>query len=156
MKIARTLAHEVAHHVIATRGYIYERSEKYEPWNGVRDPDEEKMADRFASDILARMVRHWPYLLGKVLARMLSTLLYKAGLQDYWDQKYQAAASRQARAHSLNPENQDAGQCFRHAMEKLKTQSPSPLTDAEREWLMKKYSAKPLTATQKPFFSRKR
>ncbi len=145
LKLARTLAHEVGHHVIATRGYIYKPWEKYKPWAGVRDPYAEQMADVYASDVIKRMLRHWPYKLGKLLARMLSTVLYKAGIQDYWDGNYQAAASLQARAHSLNPENEDAGQCFRHAMEKLKTQSPSPLSPAEREWLTQKYNPSPLS-----------
>ena len=103
------------------------------------------MADAYASDVIERMLRHWPYKLGKLLARRLSNFLYQWGLADYWAGDYQAAASRQARAHSLDPENEDAGQCFRHAMEKLKTQSPSPLTAAEREWLAKKYNPTPMS-----------
>jgi len=145
LKVARTLAHEVGHHVIASRGYIYKPWEKYKPWSGVRDPYEEKMADAYASDVMERMLRGWPYRLGKLLARMLSAFLYKAGIQDYWDENYQAAASLEARAHSLNPENEDAGQCYRHAVEKLKTQTPSPLTGAEREWLAQRYKSSPLT-----------
>lgn len=145
LKLARTLAHEVGHHVIATRGYIYKPWEKYKPWDGVRDPYAEKMADAYASDVIERMLKHWPYKLGKLMARMLSTFLYKAGIQDYWDGNYQSAASLQARAHSLNLENEDAGQCFRHAMEKLKTQSPSPLSPAEREWLTQRYNPSPLS-----------
>ena len=78
------------------------------------------------------------------MARMLSAFLYKAGIQEYWDGNYQSSASLQARAETLNPENEDAGQCFRHAMEKLKTQSPSPLSDAEREWLMHRYNPTPM------------
>ncbi len=124
LKVARTLAHEVGHHVIATRGYIYKPWEKYKPWDGIRNPYEEKMADAYASDVMERMLK-W-------------------GLTDYWDGNYQSAASLEARAHSLNPENEDAGQCFRHAMEKLKTQDPSPLSPAEREWLIEKYNPMPM------------
>lgn len=145
LKVARTLTHEVGHHVIATRGYIYEPWEKYKPWNGIRNPYEEKMAEAYAFDVLERMLKRWPYKLGKLMARMISSFLYKAGIQDYWDGNYQLAASLQARAHSLNPENEDAGQCFRHAMEKLKTQSPSPLSPVEREWLTQKYNSNPLS-----------
>jgi predicted Zn-dependent protease with MMP-like domain len=152
LKVARTLAHEVAHHVIAARGYIYDSSEKYKSWKGVRDPAEEDMAHRYASDVVERMKSYWPYMVGNSLARMLSYSFYKAGLQDYWDENHKEAAARQAKPHSLNPQNEDAGQCFRHAIEKLKSQSPSPLSEAEREWLFKKYSPRPLNAGRKPYF----
>src|SRR5712692_2922210 len=49
LRVARTLAHEVGHHVMATRGYVYKPWEKYKPWNGVRDLYAEKMADAYAS-----------------------------------------------------------------------------------------------------------
>lgn len=156
LKIARTLAHEIGHHVIASRGYIYQPSEKYRPWNGIRNPEEETMVDRYASDITERMLRHPSYKLGKSLTRMLSSLLHSAGLKNYSKQNYQLAASMFARAHSLDLENEDAGQAYRHAMEKLKTQSTSKLTAAEKEWLTNKYSSKPLTATRKPYFTGKR
>jgi RHS repeat-associated protein len=146
--LARILAHEVGHHVISTRGYVYQPSEKYKPWDGVRDPFEETMADAYAADVMNRMIRRWRYKRGRFLARMLSTLLYRAGIQEYWDGNYQSAASLEFRAYALNPENEDAGQCYRHAMEKLKTQSPSPLSPSEREWLLHKYDPTPLhTAT---------
>jgi len=41
------------------------------------------------------------------------------------------------------------------AIEKLKTQNPSPLSEAEREWLLKKYSPKPLPSRRKPYFTSK-
>lgn len=154
LNLARTLAHEVAHHVIATRGYIYETREKYKAWDGVRNPYEEEMADAYAADVMERMLRHWRYKLGKSLARMLSTVLYKAGIQEYWDGNYQSAASLEFRAHTLNPENENAGQCYRHAMEKLKTQSPSPLTPSEREWLLQKYDPTPLHTASKKYTTR--
>lgn len=161
LEVASTLAHEVGHHVIATRGYIYKPWENYKPWDGVRNPYEEKMADSYASDVIERMLRHWPYKLGKLMARMASNFLYQWGLADYWDGDYQAAASRQARAHSLNLENESAGQCFRHAMEKLKAQSPSPLSPEEMEWLTKKYNPTPMSTgslllTKKDIASNKR
>lgn len=89
------------------------------------------------------------------MARMLSTFLYKAGIQDYWDGNYQSAASLQFRAHRLNLENEDAGQCYRHAMEKLKNQSPSPLTDAEREWLTQRYDPTPLSPSRRVLLTKK-
>jgi hypothetical protein len=156
LKIADTLAHELGHHLVATRGYVYRSSEKYRPYNGVRNPHEEDIADRYAADITKRMLKRPRYRIGKLMSRVLSNLLYRAGLQNYWKENYQAAASMLARAHSLNLENEDAGQAYRHAMEKLKTQTPSRLSEAEKHWLFKKYSSKALTATRKPYFSSER
>ena len=48
LKLARTLIHEVGHHVIATRGYIYKPWEKYKPWNGIR-----KTADESTGKLVA-------------------------------------------------------------------------------------------------------
>ncbi len=93
LKLARTLAHEVGHHVIATRGYIYDRSEKYKSWNGVRNPVEEDIVNRYASDVIERMKKYWSYKVAELLTQMVSNRLYKAGLQDYWDENYKAAAS---------------------------------------------------------------
>ena len=143
---ASKLAHEVGHHVIATRGYIHKPWEKYKPWNGTVDPYAKKMADAYASDVINKMLRSWRYKFAKLLARMLSTFLYKAGIQEYWDGNYQSSASLQSRAYTLNLENEEAGQCYRHAMEKLKTQTPSPLSAEEREWLINKYNPTPMTS----------
>ena len=144
VNLARTLAHEVGHHVIATRGYIYQPWEKYQPWDGVRNPYEEKMADAYAADVMQRMLKQWRYQLGDFMARMLSRLLHQAGIAEYWDGKYQRAALLEFCAHNLNLHNEDAGQCYRHAMEKLKTQNPSTLTPEEKEWLLHKYDGTPI------------
>jgi hypothetical protein len=71
LKLARTLAHEIGHHVIATRGYVYKPWEKYQPRNGIRDPFAEKMADAYASDVINKMLTSWLYKFGKLSARML-------------------------------------------------------------------------------------
>jgi hypothetical protein len=149
LRMTSKLAHEVGHHVIATRGYVYKPGEKYEPWDGTRNPDEEKMADSYASDVIELMLRRGRYKLGKLIARMLSTFFYKAGIQEYWDGNYKSSARLQSRAYTLNPENEDAGQCYRHAMEKLKTQNPSPLTVLETEWLTQRYNSAPSSSSRK-------
>ena len=79
LRLARTLAHEVGHHVIATRGYIYNPWEKYKPWEGIRDPYEEAMANAYASDLIERMLRHWPYKFGKLMARKALDLPVQSG-----------------------------------------------------------------------------
>ena len=143
LKLARTLAHEIGHHIVATKGFIYKPWEKYRQWNGVIDPYEEKMVESYAADVLQKMLRNWPYKFGDFLTRKFANLLYSAGLQKYWDGDYIRSARLQFRAYHLCPTNEDAGQCYRHAIEKLKTQTPSPLSGSERDWLLHGYESDP-------------
>ena len=142
LKLARTLAHEVGHHLVASRGYIYKPWEKYKPWTGKRDPHEEKMANRYSADVMAGMLKRWPNKLANYLIRMTAYSLYQDSLADYWDGNYKSSAELGFRAFTLG-KNQEAAQCYRHAMEKLKTQSPSPLSEAELEWLLHHYNSTP-------------
>jgi hypothetical protein len=149
LNLARTLAHEIGHHIVATRGYIYKPWENYKRWNGVTDPYEEEMVDAYTADLIERMSRHWPYKFGKFLTRKFANLLYSAALQKYEDGDYVRAARLGFRVYHLDPANLDANQCYRHAMEKLKTQTPSLLNDAEREWLLHGYDGNPKASLRK-------
>jgi len=142
LRLAAKLAHEVGHHVIATRGHIHDTSERYRPWVSKQNPHEEERAEAYASEVVGRMLHRWPYRLGRWLARRVSSLLFHAGIQDYADGNYLSAASLESRAYTLNPDNKSAGQCYRHAMEKLKTQTPSPLSAIEKHWLTHHYKSK--------------
>jgi hypothetical protein len=155
LKLAFTLAHEVGHHVIATRGYVYQPWEKYKPRAELYDPYKEKMADAYALEVIERMLKHWPYKFGRLMARMLSALLFEAGILNYRYGKYQSAAALGFQAAALNRENADADQCYRHAMEKLRTQNPSPLNAAEKEWLLKRYDPTPRASRKKVLLDRK-
>ena len=149
LRLARTLAHEVGHHVVNTKGYIYQPWENYKPWTGVIDPYEEKMVEAYAGDVIERMRRHWPYKFGNFLIRKFAKLLYTIGLQKYRDGHYQKSAQFAFCAYNLDPTNEHANQCYRHAMEKLKTQKPSPLNQAEREWLLNGYDGNPQATLRK-------
>jgi len=143
LRLARTLAHEVGHHVVETKGYIYRPWENYKPWTGVIDPYEEKMVEAYADDVIERMLRHRPYKFGDFLIRRFANLLYTTGLQKYRDGDYLRAARLGFCAYNLDPTNLHANQCYRHAMEKLKTQTPSPISETEREWLLNRYDGNP-------------
>lgn len=149
LKIARTLVHEIGHHVVATKGYLYQPWEKYKPWSGMNDPYEEEMVSRYAADVINRMSSHWRYKFGSFLTRKLSRLFYRAGLQEYWDENYLRSAQLEFRAYHLDPVNEEAGQCYRHAMEKLKTQTPSPLNEAHQHWLLHGYDGTPHATLKK-------
>ena len=45
------------------------------------------MVNRYTSDVIERMKKYWSYKVAELLTRMVSHFLYKAGLQDYWDEK---------------------------------------------------------------------
>jgi hypothetical protein len=120
LRFAFTLAHELGHHLIATRGYIYKPNEKYKPWrSGTFDPHEEKMADTYAEDVVKKMCKSWYYKSGKLLARIISRILFEVGVGEHWNGNYESAARWNFNAFMINPENLDAGQSYRHDMEKF-------------------------------------
>jgi hypothetical protein len=139
LRLARTLAHEIGHHIVDTKGYIYKPWENYKPWTGVIDPYEEAMVEAYAGDVIERMLRRWPYKIGNFLIRKFANLLYRAGFEKYKEGDYQRSARLGFFSYNLDSTNLHANQCYGHAMEKLKTQTPSPLNDAEREWLLHGY-----------------
>ena len=123
--IASTIAHEVGHHVIASRGYIYKPHEKYKPWrSGAFDPYEEKMANSYASDVIKRMCQSWYYKFGKFLARTVSYFLFQRGIGEHTNGNYDRAAYYNFQAFMINGENIEAGQSYRHDMEKLESEKP--------------------------------
>ena len=59
LRIANTLAHEVGHHLVATRGYIFSPHERYRGM--LYDPIEERLAEKYAENVLGRMKRSFKY-----------------------------------------------------------------------------------------------
>lgn len=56
LRLARSLAHEIAHHLRAERGYVFQPQEHGE--------DEEAIANRYAATLVQRMAKRWAYKLG--------------------------------------------------------------------------------------------
>jgi hypothetical protein len=120
LRIAFTFAHEIAHHVIATRGFVYDRTEKYRPWQaGEFDPKKEETADRYADEVVSRMCQNWQYKLGRWLNKVLSKLWFEIGTGEHWKNNYDRAAYWNFRAFMVEPHNVDAGYAYRHDMEIL-------------------------------------
>lgn len=143
IKLARTLAHETGHHLIWTRGYIQDEGERYARRPGVRDPIEEKAADRYASELVERLLLRWSNRWVGLVSQLLSNQLYQSALTYFNQGEYQAAAKASFRAFQFDSPHPDADQLYRHALEKLKTQEPSPLTLTERDWLLNRYESQP-------------
>ena len=141
LKVARTLAHEVGHHVMSKRRHG--KHKKYKPLSTGADRDAEETADAYTYRVISKMLRNPHYKLWNKIGRLLSTILFKAGIQDYWDGNYQSSARLLFQSFTLNLSNEEAGQAYRHAMEKLRTQVPSPLTTDEEQWLSTYYNPYP-------------
>ena len=68
LRILRTLAHEVAHHLVATRGYVFEKGEDV--------ADEEALANRFSATVLASTSQKPSYTLGQWCIKDLADWYY--------------------------------------------------------------------------------
>lgn len=101
--IARTLAHEVGHHLVARRGYIFQPGEKF------KHPEiEEEFCDRYAFGILKKMQKRWYYRLGMWGIKDLAGIQYMLGVLDWKDKKYKEAVERWYRAIVLDPDHREA------------------------------------------------
>lgn len=101
--ISRTVAHEVGHHLIAQRGYIYQPDEKYG-----RPEYEEEMVDRYSFGILKKMKGRWLYRFAQWATNKLASHHYIQGIHSWKEKKYKEAAERWYIACQLNPARQDA------------------------------------------------
>ena len=101
--ITRTLAHEVGHHLIASRGYIFQPGEKYK-----HQEIEEEFCDRYAFNVLKKMQERWPYRLGMWALRDMADMHYHFGTKAWEDKDYERAAEHWYNAGQLNPDHKDA------------------------------------------------
>lgn len=109
LRLVRTLAHEVAHHVITTKGYVFQPGETA--------ADEELIANRYAETVLAKMRAHWRYRFAHWCLRDLAGWHYAFGSVDWREKKYEAAADRFFKAWDLDPEHADASYWYWRAKE---------------------------------------
>ena len=114
IRIVRTLAHEVAHHLAATRGYINQKDE-------IRD--EELLANRYADNVLQKMMRHWSYRFGQLCLKEIAGWHYAFGNVNWRQQQYKAAANHFFTAWDLDPENKNASYWYWRAKEKCSIES---------------------------------
>ena len=110
LRINRTLAHEVAHHLIATRGYVFESGEDV--------ADEEALANRFSVKVLETTAAKWSYTLGRWCIRDLAEWYYTFAMTDWRKNDFKAAARRFYSAWDLCPDNEEAAYWYWQAREK--------------------------------------
>lgn len=134
LSIAATLAHEVGHHVIASRGYKYHGSTEIK-LNRLIDSPHERDATGYALEVTNRMLRSLYFRIGKVLARLYSSILFKRGNKEHSRGNFKRAAELEFRAYMLNTENTDAWQSYLQDRQEMLNKTPAALTDAEKLWI---------------------
>jgi hypothetical protein len=138
LRVASIIAHEVGHHLIVKRGYIYEPTEQSR-FKSFKKHDEyvEAMCNNYALEVIKRMSDNWYYNLGNWLRRKLSNLYYLYGEIDWDKHDYKRAAHYWFCAYLLNKDNPKAIRGYLHAVAKLKpahaqTSKPTPQTTPRR------------------------
>lgn len=116
--LARTLAHEVGHHLIDQRGYIFERGERIEP----REYEEE-LAYRYSFSVRKRMLRRWYYRIADWLTRDLAGWHYAIGIVDFREGLYENAATRWEITFCLDPNRDDADYWYYEAKRAQETKT---------------------------------
>ena len=112
--ITSALAHEVAHHLAATRGYIFRRGD-----NLTHSEYEEAAANRYSFSVIERMEKQRRYKIGRWLMNDLADWQHIAGILAFKDGCYDSAADRFHKAWSLNPDLEEAASGFWQARKKL-------------------------------------
>ncbi|MDQ3803228.1 MAG: hypothetical protein M3416_05170, partial [Acidobacteriota bacterium] len=111
--LLRTLAHEVAHHLVSTRGYVFHAGEDV--------TDGEALAERYAASVEQRVVRQWRYRLGRFWLKEIAGWYYAFGNVEWREKNYQAAVRYFLNAWHLDPEHELAGYWYWRAKEMLGT-----------------------------------
>jgi hypothetical protein len=132
--IASTLAHEVGHHAIETRGYDGKSTSKIK-LNSLVDSKKERAATAYASEAVNRMLNSWYYKCGRLLARLLSSFFFRIGNKAHWKGDFKRAAALEFRAYMINTDKVDAWQAYLQDRAAMVSKTPSALTDAERLWI---------------------
>jgi len=114
LSFARTLAHEVGHHLIAERGYVFTVGEK------THLPEyEEEMAHRYSSSVLKRMRQRCYYRLAHRAMRDLALTHYMLGVHEWNAGRYRKAAEDWYKAFHLDSDRQDAIDWYLRARQRL-------------------------------------
>jgi hypothetical protein len=100
LRINRTLAHEVGHHLDAKRGYILQPKEEC--------TNKETLANQYAEHIRKKMMNKWYYRLGQWELNNIAMVHYTSGMRSWSEKRYKDAAEHWYTAWDLNPELKEA------------------------------------------------
>ena len=113
LNICYTLAHEVGHHLIATRGYVFEKTESYSD-----DEIEEEFCNRYAFVVTKRMLKRCYYRFGDWLLRDLAGWHYVFGCTSWKQGKFEEASQCFFTAFHLDRNREDALYWYRRAKDR--------------------------------------
>ena len=116
--IAQGIAHEVGHHLVRTRGYVFTPDEKYPDYRK-KPAYEEEMVDRYAFGIVQNMREKLCYKLGAYLIRFFSDWYYGLAVARWEAKRYKEAADNWYKSFLLNPERQESVEWYWHSRRKL-------------------------------------
>jgi hypothetical protein len=114
--ITKVLAHEVAHHLKFTRGYIFSRNE-----NLKREWQEEAAADRYAFDLIREMRRKWLYWLGHEAIAVIADTYYRTGVKRWEEKNYAKAASYWDKVMRLDSDHTYAAHWYWRALDMVES-----------------------------------
>jgi hypothetical protein len=101
--ITETLAHEVGHHLISTRGYIFQPAEAFDHKEVV-----EEFCDRYAFTVVKKMLAKSQYRVSRWILKKLAGWYYDFASLDWNEKKYKKAAERFLTAFLLDRNCEDA------------------------------------------------
>jgi hypothetical protein len=113
--LSRIVAHEVGHHLIATRGFVFAPDEKYGS-----DEYEEEMANRYAFEIIQRMKSKWYYRVADRVLKFFSQIHFEEGRQNWQRERYELAAACWYKAWLLNIDDKKAEDLYWEAKSRRK------------------------------------
>lgn len=124
LHIARTIAHEVAHHLVSTRGYIFLPGEKYPVYES--NPEfEEEMANRYAFGVIEKMKEKRYYKMGASMMNFVSDCYYGIAAARWEARRYKSSADYWYKSFLLNSERQESIEWYWRSKEKLNASSES-------------------------------
>ena len=109
--IAYNLAHEVGHHLICTRGYVFQPTEVFKHKEVV-----EEFCDRYAVSIVKKMMVKWRYRISRWIIKRLAGWHLGMGSFDDGLKKQTQAAEHFLTAFHLDNNREDALYLYRRAM----------------------------------------
>ena len=125
--IVETLAHEVGHHLIVTRGYIFQPTEIFKHRESV-----EEFCDRYAFSIVKRMMGKRRYRFFRWILKNLASWYYSFGSLDWKEKKYKRAAERFLTSFHLDSNREDALYWYRRAKDTGNTEQELAADSVER------------------------
>jgi len=122
LRIAKTIAHEVGHHVIAEKKFALRKKS-----NSDEVESEEEFAERYERAVISRMKRRWVYRIGAKLLKVAAAINYYRGARAWNKRRFDQAARYFEMTIQVEPAHSDANYWFWRARENARG------TNAERQ-----------------------